>query len=122
MPHRRSLLLLLALVVAGTIDAVIVFWATATPFLFSPHMCRAIQAGMTQREVEAILGVPAGNYGVHNKYLFSERLVGLKVWGDDCGAIWVGFDANGRVLGANYSYAGRPNEPLFDRLCRWVGL
>jgi outer membrane protein assembly factor BamE (lipoprotein component of BamABCDE complex) len=77
-----------------------------------------IRCGMSRKEVEAILGGPAGNYWtVATAYILEAKpSLNLEeadfpdsVWKNDEGAVWVDFDSAGRVAG----YSDAPNAVFF---------
>jgi hypothetical protein len=68
-----------------------------------------IQPGMTAAEVEALIGLPAGNYSSPVPWLWRDEYhTGIKVQGAVSERIWTGkhgqlkvfFDANGKVVTA----------------------
>jgi hypothetical protein len=71
---------------------------------FSEELCRQIEPGMTQAEVEGVLGCSSGDYttGPYMPCATGVRYVGCKHWISDEGQIAVSFDENGRVVFADY--------------------
>jgi hypothetical protein len=83
------------------------------PMLFHPHRIRPesferIRAGMTEAEVQELLGAPAGNYdGFKRSMIDIYPVSGLvlpaepgddKFWASRHGAVRVSFDNHGRVV------------------------
>jgi hypothetical protein len=91
-----------------------------------------IQFGMTQSEVEKLLGGPPGNYGRYSEKSGFMTLEGYfapasaveKVWCDDAHRFEVYFDPEGRVVGlhkrAGYEQGSAPS--WLERLRAWLGL
>jgi hypothetical protein len=89
----------------------------------------AIRVGMTESEVEALLGGPAGDRSTgradfciamtrEEHEAFHAALV-TKEWVNDDALIWIGFDQNGRV-NRKFATANRGGPPSwFDRVRRW---
>jgi hypothetical protein len=126
--RRRGLLLagLLAVAMLGALG--IVWWAAGPRHRINRETIALVQEGMTEAEVEALFGVPAGNYsGGRGELAFmtGRRLRALspscKEWvGDETGAR-VAFDADGRVV---WTLCGVVlyEETLLDRVRRWLRL
>jgi hypothetical protein len=90
----------------------------------------SVRAGMTQAEVERLLGGPPGNYG---RYANGDGLMTLegyiapagsveKIWCDDAIRFEIYFDAQGRVVGQHKraSYQQTPREGPFADWWRMV--
>jgi len=82
-----------------------------------------IKAGMTHKEVDAIIGVPCGDYRSNKPGAssdgFLEGVEQIREWYADSGIISVHFDAQGRVIERSYlPYS----ESFFDRLYQWLGI
>lgn len=102
-----------------------------------PRAFERIQLGMTEEEVEAVIGLPAGKHterrGVWSKEVgmkgwefVDPRIMGLipsyKWWDGTDYQIIVGFDLEGQVIGV-YLYVVTTPEPSFlDRLRTRFGL
>lgn len=111
-------------------------WMLIAPVLSPGKMLNVggfaqIKAGMTQAELEALLGGPPGNYGRHANGTSMMTLEGFEtppdareeIWCDDSTRFEIYFDANGRVV-AWHRRAGYSQEPLpglFDRIRDWLG-
>jgi hypothetical protein len=103
---KRWVLWLGVVGVALTIGfALLHWWASQVPSTWDAFA--AIREGMTQTEVEALLGGPAGNRSTQQPefcismteeedHAFRYQLV-TKEWINDDALIWVGFDEDGRV-------------------------
>jgi hypothetical protein len=91
----------------------------------------AIREGMTQTEVEALLGGPAGNRSTQQPefciamteeedHAFRSQLI-TKEWINDDALIWVGFDGDGRVA-RKFCTANRIGPPGWLASFRnWLG-
>jgi hypothetical protein len=118
---KRVASILLALAVAS----LLVFWAKtydspAVPKIrYDESAVSAIHTGMTEKEVEALLGGPASS--AEPVY---ELPRGPKYWFADAGIIQVIFDDNGKVIGGATFYTweiARPRNPL-KRFLRYLGI
>jgi hypothetical protein len=85
------------------------------PIHISEAICNDIQPGMTQREVEVLVGAPPGDYETGRRGIVLD-LYGngvlmnggrLEQWGGDEGFIHVGFGPDGTVLWKRFVPAGR---------------
>jgi hypothetical protein len=116
---RKGLLLLLGAVLAGAVIAGVILEATPPPassVYFTRAMTARIHKGMTEADVVAILGRPAGSYAnprvcfvdpcpdwksdVWSSPEGRQRDDGTteKAWVSDEGGVAVEFDAQGRVV------------------------
>lgn len=87
-------------------------WAWALGPNITPAAAHQIKPGMTEAEVEAIIGVPPGNYtgfpfsfGKRQEYSTFATVAGTKlrrVWIGEKGKLIVGFDGDGRFVGVLY--------------------
>ncbi len=106
----------------------VVWWITASTHNINEATVAMVQDGMTEAEVEALFGVPAGNHTFPQAEMFfitGRRILApspsCKDWvGDEVG-IRVAFNANGRVSWSQRGYvAGQVS--LIDRVRRWLRL
>ena len=132
--HKRLLLcagLLVALAGAGLVGAL---WWTVPNHGVGWRGYERIEIGMTEREVEAIVGKPPGWYeqlpeGEHQSYVHdasAEKGVhdsprGYS-WVSTEGHLGVSLDAAGTVVGVSFTPTRRASRPLLDRVRRWLGL
>jgi hypothetical protein len=95
----------------------------------------AIDAGMSESDVVAILGSPAGDYC--SPFFDEESFCGsqcwglvpgqenqphgVRVWKTDAAWLTVAFDENGRVCGVQHEFQAPP-APLLRKLRRWLRL
>jgi len=122
-------------VVLLALVALAFFLARDSKVHFTQRQCNRIQAGMTRQEVEAVLGMPPGNYrtrpftdgqdGAIAGCLFvalqGKQPIGF--WLGDAGAIVVWFDERGIVTDKDYCPAKRPeDQSVIDRLRAWLGV
>jgi hypothetical protein len=93
---------------------------------------KAIRERMTQVEVEAILGGPAGNYTTRDVDPLPERSVDAasrlgfllrgQWWMGDEGNVWIIFDETTRVIEAEFEPMRLKSPPLRVKLRRWLGI
>ena len=109
------------------------------PKIFRDELALAL-TGMTEDEVEAILGVPAGDYssGQFGGHFFeneknpdSDVVTGLelvkkrggKIWAGNETSVWIHFDDSGRVTEKWCHFHAIPtSESFLDKLRRWLGM
>jgi hypothetical protein len=136
MRTRKRLLLL-----GGAVLAAVLAWGAwellrPHPPRFTMDLTFRIRPGMTEAEVVAILGKPAGNYaspgalgGVgcwEDRYWDDKRTAEVgsytKGWISDAGAIWVRFGPDGRVYTKSWNRVGFPRGPEtpWGRIYRWA--
>lgn len=109
---KNRLLLALALLIGVSLTVFVVL--CLQPVRFTEEMANRIRRGMTEAEVVAILGRPAGDYQTRQNYLPApndyrsdvwthpeefRRPDGIieRAWISDVGAVAVEFDSKGRV-------------------------
>jgi hypothetical protein len=103
--HRGKWLVLLAVIAGGLGAAVCVLWfhPGGSAHRIDLDTAEKVCAGMTQRQVEGLFGVPPGDYssqpGTMHCEGVAERWPGLRRedWTADEGGAVVYFDADGRV-------------------------
>ena len=82
-----------------------------------------IKAGMTYKEVDAIIGVPCGDYHSDTPATPADSLPEgeehIRQWYVDAGRIFVCFDAEGKVTERAYI---PESESVFDRVYQWLGI
>jgi len=82
-----------------------------------------IKVGMSIKEVDAIIGVPCGDYHSDTPATpadsFPEGVEHVRQWYADAGSIFVCFDAEGMVTERGYI---PDSESVFDRLYQWLGI
>jgi hypothetical protein len=90
--------------------------------------CEKIQPGMTEAEVEEILGLPDGNHTSGRVKIVPPPILVMgplpppwKDWIGDEGTIRVFFDEAGKVLATHFLEPLRLEESLLDTLCRRLG-
>jgi hypothetical protein len=116
---------------------VFVFW-----WLFGPYSIkhkinlegyRQLRLGMTEQEVESVLGVPAGDYGPGKGEILDYGVFTImsheiktdpngKKWLAGSFAITVCFDDQGRVRGMGTDEVYRPYDSPLEMLCQKTGL
>ena len=129
--RRRNLVLLLVLVVLAGVGVGVVRWIIGNSG--AAEVAWRVQKGMTLKEVEDVIGAPAGVYGERStKQATAQVLVikkgpdtppqgaDIKTWilGND--VINVTFDAGGKALEANHWVL--EEESLADLIRRWLDL
>jgi outer membrane protein assembly factor BamE (lipoprotein component of BamABCDE complex) len=133
------------LVVFTLLAALAVTWLVVRlllPIRFTEEMADRIRPGMTEAEVVAILGRPAGDYTTGECYHrgpwwkdytegdwgnqegrdWSPEGMFTKEWLSDEGGVQVLFGGDGRAVALWWLDLGNPNEPpsLTARLQRWL--
>lgn len=95
--------------------------------LISESGFRKIKSGMTEADVEAILGGAAGDYrsrptyGLRGHMIWGDTpLKTQKIWFGDDFTISVFFENTGHVIGATSGTTWHPDEPFQKRLRRWL--
>lgn len=107
--------------------ALIVRSATIPRHPITREAFEQIRLGMTEQEVEAVLGGPPGDYSsgtmtfvIEGKYRRGEGTE-PKDWASDEGHIRVWF-GDGKVAGRQFFDAIVIEDPFFNKLRRWMGL
>jgi hypothetical protein len=98
MRKRRVVLAAAVLALAGL--TVLVLTLVAPPPLEAT--LKNVREGMTLAEVEAVLGVP-DNDDDFSLFVFDLSVVAMKRWKSGRRVIYVGFDADGKVVNKAYS-------------------
>ena len=112
MPRRRLLIAFGVFTILVAI-ALAVFILTRTRVNIDPATAARISQGMTETEVDGVIGGPEGSYGRGSILGRSEFDVGLAIpgsakrkrWSGDAGIILVWFDSQGRVMEARFFQA-----------------
>jgi hypothetical protein len=128
MRNRRRVLVLVMLAAAGLAGYVGWLWLAIPPHRINVATFRGIQHGMTLAEVEAILGVPPGDYRdrtagwpVGALFLRNDEDQPVKQeWHSDEASIGAYFNKQGRYVGGGCVNFEPPT--LFQRLRAWLGL
>jgi hypothetical protein len=129
----RLLLVGVALVVLG---GWLTVWMTGPKHHITRESIFRIKEGMTQHEIEEILGAPPGDYSPGDSvvaYLEPPgRLSGNQVaaiafakkavWVGDEAAVRVWFNNNDKAARCDYGFVVRPQISLLDKVRRWLGL
>lgn len=135
MAKRKLLVVGLALSVLVAVALVIVgVWPKGNPqprARLQVENYDQIQIGMSQSEVEALLGGPPGNYGQHADGGWMMTLEGYisptgsveRIWCDDSTRHEIYFDKKDCVVGRHKraGYQQTPRESLFEWLKRSLG-
>ena len=114
---------------------------TAPPHRITPVNIAAIRKGMTEREIENILGAPAGDYASAQASAMYQNLTyhvdedgkgwngyelvkkwGGKVWVAEEGFLWVRFDDAGKVAETARHILVQQPESFLAKLRRWLGM
>ena len=139
MTRRRRLLLVSGVLALIAVAGYMALWLTAPRFRISEESAKLIKKGMTQAEVEAVLGVPPGDYSVThrgNQTIHHFNEIGLtgdpwrdklplgyqrKRWLSEGWGIDVLFDPGGNVEGLrNIIAVGKTEVSLLARIRRWL--
>ncbi len=118
----------LSYIVITALLGAVIFWRLSLSFMiteprkitFSQDDAKQISIGMTRSEVEAILGVPAGDYttGPCDEPPLGSRAFIRDKWFSDTGAIIVLFNDRERVVTVEFWPMRR--ESFIDRWYRWL--
>jgi hypothetical protein len=123
---RRRLILVILVSVGLVLVLAISLWRSAPSHNIDRENVLCVEVGMTEKDVEELFGVPAGNYNrTGNVLALSSGLPEgpVKVWvGDDLGiALW--FDEEGRVRAKRTAaVCQNRRESFFAMMRRKVGL
>jgi hypothetical protein len=125
--YKRMLCWVVLLV--SVVDAAVVVRLLFLPeHRISPETYKMIQEGMTEAEVERLLGVPPGNYSFPRMHSFVNG-PGLHAssnkyveWTANCGQIRACFDHAGKVRWARFHSVNDWPEHWFNTLRRWLRL
>jgi hypothetical protein len=100
-------------------------WLSASRHRINQESIKLIEIGMTQSEVEALLGAPPGNYSVGgiSAHAIPPPPYRREDWiGDEC-AVDVYFDSSGNVIGVSVNPVFKvPRESMVAKIRRWLGL
>jgi hypothetical protein len=124
MKHKR-LLLFLGCLAAVLLAGYATLRLTARQHRITRENVQVIEKGMTEDQVEVILGAPAGDYSSKRRFQFRHVLAKRwsgKFWGSDEAAIWVHFDEAGPVTKVVYGLTEPVNESFLAKLRRWLGM
>jgi hypothetical protein len=127
--RKRLLLALFLLMGLSVLGLFCVAWWTAPPkHNINPETIGRIQPGMTEADVEALMGVPAGGFSQDRAVQDSNFMMlpppGMtpKDWLGEKTGVTVCFGQDGRVRFARSMVMFPVHVPFLDRLRRWVGL
>src|SRR5262245_20090108 len=137
MRNRLAILLGLVVVILGA--GYLTLWLTTPKQHVTREAFDRIQNGMTLAEVEAIIGLPQGNYatgptwvvasptattpGVYRVKLgYNPRDARWCQWTDDYGMIRVHFDEQGKADAKEFDHCCPMNPRFLDRLRKLLGL
>ena len=102
-------------------------WSFHTPHHINHEGFEKLQIGMTEAEVEAVLGRPAGDYAMvasiyyDNFHGASHPQSEARQWNSEEGSITVYFDA-GRIVHTEYHDVWVLEEPFLSKVRRWLRL
>ena len=125
---RRRLLLLMGLVTTAATMGCLALWLTSLRHRINEESVKLIQEGMTQADVQAVFGVPPGDYSNGGIPIYSRdsdwlEPVDRKEWIGDAVAVEVFFDSAGKVLHVYQNQVAQfPDESLPTRVRHWLGM
>lgn len=104
-------------------------WSGRTQHHINREGFEGLRVGMTEEEVETVLGRPAGEYGTviivwfdgYHGYPYPWVWTEPQRWISEDGAISVYFDS-GRVVHTEFNEVFVYEESLSDKVRRWMGL
>lgn len=143
--RRRWLLLGVGSVAVAGVVGYLALWLSGPRHRINMESATLIEKGMTQADVEAILGVPPGDYssgeiawefsedqppgtrvGYRLFYYKDVRPTGImrgKEWASNECIVVVEFDSSGKVVGVSgYPVLKLPSESMLSKLRRWFRL
>jgi hypothetical protein len=139
MLKRKLVLLVLGCLALVLMAGYVTLWLTASRHRITQENLNKIQKGMTEKQVEAMLGARPGDYssgqtvvffaeakdpGIINLFepadLVKER--GGKCWVADDAALWLRFDDGGHVTEVDFGMTWPGNESFLAKLRRWLGM
>jgi hypothetical protein len=122
---RRRFLLLLGCLAAILLAVCLPCWLMAPGHRIGEAACGEIQSGMTRAQVEAVLGVPPGDYSGGRVYPEDCKpypmQLGMESWIVEDGVLWVCFSEQGTALWAEFIPVTRSPEGPLAKLPRWLG-
>ena len=128
---RKRRLLILGLLPLLLFAGYLALWLTSPKHRIDRQGYGKIQLGMTEEEVEDILGAPAGNHAISSLRATEELVMGetshwldeskctLKTWVSDSAEIGIWFSEDGKVM---KTLAGFRPDNFFGKLRQWLGL
>ena len=125
---RRIVLTTCLLIGLALLAVVVGFWLTAPEDRLNRAGYRAIALGLDERQIEAVLGRPAGDYRV-GQVLYGTatddagdagRAVRSSEWRGNDGLVMVSFDAAGRSVGKTFVPVGQRSLSPAVALRRWL--
>jgi len=136
---RKRLMLIIVCLAAVLLAGYVTLWLAAPKHRITWDNICDIKKGMTQEEVENVLGVPPGIYSSYptGHYVFSDKLWGKlgpatgkdfikkfggKEWVRDGVSAYVLFDENGRAADIQGGLCLVGNESFLAKLRRWLGM
>lgn len=135
--NRKRLLLISGCAAAILLAGYMTLRLTAPRHRITGDTIHAIDKGMTEREVEAILGAPAGDYSAGkrgglfiNKHRVRDgdltgpemvKMWGGKYWVSDETSVWVRFNEAGKVEETWPGWVAY-NDSFLTKLRRWLGM
>ncbi|HMF16621.1 MAG TPA: hypothetical protein VKE98_05405 [Gemmataceae bacterium] len=147
MTKRKRLLLMFGCLAAVLFVGYVALLLTRPRHRITQENVEAIEIGMLEKEVEAILGGPAGDYSANRNggqiFVFSAntdvknldivdwpvtaddmvKKRGGKFWVADETGVWVHFDESGRVDDMMHGWVYIfTSEPFLAKLRRWLGM
>jgi hypothetical protein len=134
--RRRFLICLVLLVGLAVVSLTMVMWLTAPKGNINANSFKAINGEMTEEQVEALLGVPPGDYRTVEHvgrgqitlascvptYDDEQKPKTSREWQGNEGSITVTFDQYGRAMSKAYMVPGQRPPDWLARLRRWLGL
>ncbi len=141
MLRRRLLLMVIGIAGFAVLGAGLIACLTSPGDRISRASYNEIKAGMSEQEVQVLLGGPAGDY-TGGRYCIPMLMGGCRLctdelygnladvrlrleWTGSKGAVWIGLDEHGKVM-QKFHFpvvpVDRSGETLLAKLRRWLGL
>jgi len=131
---RKRLLLIFGCLAAVLLAGYATLWLTAPRHRITKESYDAIQIGMTEQEVEAVLGARAGvhtsrcdtgSYGIGRcgDPMLGKDIKAGKEWVTEAVSVYIFFDENGRVARkCSGTGVAHENESFLCKVRRWLGM
>jgi outer membrane protein assembly factor BamE (lipoprotein component of BamABCDE complex) len=126
---RKRVVLILVVLAIALLGGYLLLWATAPTDSITADNAAKIYEGMTEPDVEQVLGGPAGVYhpdGETWAWVLENGRITIghrrKIWVGRAGGIRVHFDEGGRVAVSQWVDGPERSLDLLAKLRRWLGI
>jgi hypothetical protein len=125
---RRRFVLCLAVFLSLALATFVSLWFARRPVhRINYDNAQKIKKGMAIEEVEAVLGVPPGDYSTRRVWYLPRPSSSFdwvperpdKIWASNEAEVQIYFDDH-RCVDRAYTALGIPEESWWDKICRWA--